>query len=255
MKIHRIVFSPTGGTQRTADIITEELGDDINNIDLTDFGIDFSELNFEQDDMAVIAVPSYGGRVPALAALRLKQINGGQARCVVVCVYGNRAYEDTLIELSDLAEESNFRVISAVAAAAEHSIIHKFAAGRPDRQDRDELCGFAKKILEKIKNNTSQKFALKIPGNRPYKESGRGGLVPEADDKCDGCGLCAEKCPAQAISKENIKITDSEKCIHCMRCVVKCPRSARKVNEAAVSAVENALSKVCSERKNNELYI
>lgn len=96
---------------------------------------------------------------------------------------------------------------------------------------------------------------LHIPGNRPYKKYGKGGLIPKADDRCTGCGLCAEKCPAQAISKENPKNTDSEKCIYCMRCVSQCPQSARKVNEAAVLAIAQAIKETCSVRKNNELYI
>ncbi len=255
MKINQIVFSPTGGTQRVADALTSELGNDINKIDLTNPKGDFSSLNIGRDDIAVIAVPSYGGRVPSLAAERLSKINGNQALCVVACVYGNRAYEDTLLELKDIAEKSGFTVISAVAAAAEHSIVRQYASGRPDSRDKEELRGFAVKILEKIKNGTSNTSVLHIPGNRPYKKFGGGGQTPKADDRCVECGLCAENCPAQAISKDNIKSADSEKCILCMRCVARCPRSARKISEAAVSAIAQAIKKACSERKSNELYI
>ena len=81
------------------------------------------------------------------------------------------------------------------------------------------------------------------------------GLVPKADNKCTGCGLCAKQCLAQAIEKENLKKTDSKKCISCMRCVVRCPQSARKVNGAMVSIASLALKKACSIRKENELYI
>ena len=147
MEVSQIVFSPTGGTQKVADIITAEWEKPVSRIDLTNPKNDYSALNISQDDIAVIAVPSFGGRVPALAAERLGKINGNQARCVIICVYGNRAYEDTLIELYDIAEQSNFKVIAAISAIAEHSIIHQYAAGRPDSMDRDELCGFAEKNL------------------------------------------------------------------------------------------------------------
>ncbi|MCI5808818.1 MAG: 4Fe-4S binding protein [Oscillospiraceae bacterium] len=80
-------------------------------------------------------------------------------------------------------------------------------------------------------------------------------MVPKANDNCVGCGLCAENCPAQAISTENLKNADKDKCISCMRCVAKCPQSARKVNAAMVSAISLMLKKACSERKNNELYL
>ncbi|MDE6280624.1 MAG: hypothetical protein K2M15_02335, partial [Oscillospiraceae bacterium] len=101
-------------------------------IDLTDAALQSTDL--DDNDLAVIAIPSFGGRVPALAAQRLAKIHGNQARCVVMCVYGNRAYEDTLVELEDLARQSGFQVIAAVAAVAEHSIMHQYAAGRPDQQ-------------------------------------------------------------------------------------------------------------------------
>lgn len=198
--------------------------------------------------------PSYGGRVPDFAAKRIKKIHGFQARCILVCVYDNRAYEDTLVELNDVAEQSGFRVVAAVSAVAEHSIMHQYAAGRPDQQDQQELHSFAGKIFDKIKNGDCASVP-QIPGNRPYKKFGGVGLVPKADNHCTGCGLCAENCPAQAISRENLKTADSKKCISCMRCVTECPKSARKVNGAMVSVAAQAIKKACSERKNNELYI
>lgn len=87
-----------------------------------------------------------------------------------------------------------------------------------------------------------------------YKKAGGVPLVPKADGKCTGCGLCAEGCPAGAISREGLKTADSRKCIACMRCVARCPQSARKVNGALVSAASLAIKKACSERKEAELF-
>lgn len=255
MRYAQIVFSPTGGTQKVSDAITEAWGNPVDRVDLSDAGSDFSKVSFEEGDAVLIAVPSYGGRVPGLAGNRLKQIHGNHAQCVIVCVYGNRAYEDTLVELQDMAEECGFRVMAAIAAVAEHSIMHQYATGRPDEQDIGELHDFAKKIRGKLENKDVTSHVLEIPGNRPYKKAGGGGLVPKADKKCVGCGLCAEECPAQAISRDHIRTADSGKCISCMRCVVRCPESARKVNDAMVSAVALAIKKACSEKKGNELFL
>ncbi len=194
--------------------------------------------------------------MPALAAERIAKINGNQAQCIIVCMYGNRAYDDTLVELNDIAKQSHFKVIAAVSAVAEHSIMHQYATGRPDQADRNELHSFAGKILKKIQAANGDAAAIpQIPGNRPYKKAGGAGLIPKANHQCNNCGLCAKNCPAQAISVENLKITDSTKCISCMRCVVQCPQSARKVNGAMVSVAALAVKKACSERKCNELFI
>lgn len=253
MKITQIVFSPTGGTERVADTITARWGAPVRKIDLTDPAVDFAAEALDAEALTLIAVPSYGGRVPAPAAERIAKLRGNQARCVVLTVYGNRAYEDTLLELSDLAAGSGFRVIAAAAAVAEHSILHQYAAGRPDPRDEEQLRGFAGRILEKLRSGAED--APAIPGNRPYRKAGGAGLVPKATKACTGCGLCAEKCPTGAISKQDPKKTDGKACISCMRCVSLCPHGARKASGLMTSIAGMAIKKACAERKSNELFL
>lgn len=253
MKLYNIVFSPTGGTQKAAALLTKALGGEATPVDLTDSKQDFSAFRLTQEDVAVIAVPSYGGRVPAVAVERLSAMQGQGARAVLVCVYGNRAYEDTLVELEDAARNAGFRVIAAVAAVAEHSIARQFAAGRPDAQDAQQLAAFGEKILEKLSaGNLSEPD---LPGNRPYKKAGGAGMVPKATRECNRCGVCAAECPVQAIPKENPAKVDEKACISCMRCVSVCPQGARKLNPLMLSAAGLMLKKVCSQRKECELFL
>lgn len=248
MSVYEIVFSPTGGTGKVARIIAEAWGADTVKIDLSRAGTDFSKYDISGGDMAVIAMPSFGGRAPAVAVERLKQLRGNGAGCAVVCVYGNRAYEDTLAEMVDAAAASGFRVVAAVAAVAEHSIMHQYAAGRPDAADARQLRDFAGQILGK----TSP--AANIPGNRPYKKAGGAGLVPKPAKACVKCGLCAENCPVQAIDASTFA-ANGKACISCMRCVERCPKKARSVSGAMVSVAALAIKKACSVRKENELYL
>lgn len=248
MKTVEIVFSPTGGTEKVANIISENLDYEIRKIDLCDYNADFSQCVINSDDTVLIAMPSFGGRAPAVAIKRLKQINGNGAECVLVCVYGNRAYEDTLAEMEDAVTESGFKVKAAIAAVAQHSIFSQYATNRPDIEDEKQLISFTLKI------KNSYATSPKIPGNRPYKQAGGKGNVPKPTKECISCGICAESCPVQAIDYKNFE-ADAEKCISCMRCVKYCPNNSRIIDREAAAVVAAAIKKACSERKENELFL
>lgn len=253
MRYVQIVFSPTGGTLKAANAVSEEWCESPEIIDLTDPNKNFSEYSLSSEDIALIALPSYGGRVPAIAAERLGKIKGGRAKCTLLCVYGNRDYDDTLVEMEDIAKACGFDVRAAIAAVAEHSIMRQYAADRPDSEDIKKLKEFSKIVPERFKNDTAEDTP-KIAGNRPYKKAAGIGLTPKANQYCVKCGLCAEKCPVQAISRENIGTADPKKCISCMRCVKICPHAARSANKAMISAASLALKKACSQRKECELF-
>ena len=87
MKCYEITFSPTGGTQKATDLLTKELSGECTAVDLTKQDADFSAAAFTAEDLAVIAVPSYGGRVPAVAVERLGTAEGKAARGRYWCAY------------------------------------------------------------------------------------------------------------------------------------------------------------------------
>ncbi len=254
MRCSLILFSPTGGTEKAAEILCSSLGGKIQTYDLSDRNFHADSFVSDESGIAVIAMPSFGGRIPAIAAERLGKIKGNGMPCAVLCVYGNRAYEDTLVEMADMAKACGFRVIAAVAAVARHSIVQQYAAGRPDAQDETNLKEIARKISLKLAQPQSEK-EFYIPGNRPYRKAGGTGLLPKANSACVNCGLCAELCPAGAIDKDSIRKSDKAKCISCMRCVARCPRSARTVNGAMVSVAAMVIKKACSVRKECEVYL
>ena len=253
MNVFEMVFSPTGGTQKVSGLVSEALDGDVATIDLTDSGFDFRSVSMTEDDVAVISVPAYAGRVPAVAVDRLSAVRGNGARAVLVCVYGNRAFEDTLVELEDVAKRAGFRVVAAVSAVAEHSVARQFAAGRPDAQDVAQLAEFAQRIRRKLLDGDAPEPF--IPGNRPYKQAGSHSMVPQATEDCVSCGACAAACPVRAIDKDDPKQVDGEACISCMRCVAVCPRGARKLDSNKLAAVTQMLSKVCVVRKECEIFI
>lgn len=255
MKITQIVFSPTGGTQKVIDILCSAWNLPTSTVDLTRPDLDFSTSQINPEDLIVIAIPSYAGRVPTLAANRLKQIQGDHAKCVLVCVYGNRAYEDTLIELFDLTKELNFEAIAAITAIAKHSIMNQFATNRPDSNDIKELQTFAHHIMDKLKSKNDDLTLKQVPGNHPYKPVKGGGIVPFASDECIECGHCVSLCPAQAISHTSAKRIDPSLCISCMRCVSVCPLQARHIDQEKLNQLISKVKEAISSRKDNELFI
>ena len=253
MKVYEIIFSPTGGTKKVADIITNKLCKDSSLIDLTDSNFDFGAVSFEKEDICVVSVPSYAGRVPQTATERLCQMKGAGAKCILTIVYGNRAYEDTMFELKDIMTEAGFQPIAAIAALAEHSIMHQFATGRPDEADCKELEAYVEKIQDKLKQEVSLEELI-VPGNKPYKPYHCVPMKPETSKACTDCGACVTACPVGAIS-EDTKELDEESCISCMRCIGVCPANARAIRKEALEALVQRVQAACQGRKENELFL
>lgn len=252
MKIHQIVFSPTGGTRRVSDILCQGIGGERIVTDLCIKSADIQLPYIHKDDLVVIAMPVFAGRVPTLAVKRLRTVSPNGAKCVVVAVFGNRAYEDALLEMRDVASEMGFRVVAAVGAVSEHSIIRKYGKGRPDADDGQTLRQFGSDILRKIQTNDCTMPS--VPGNRPYRKGGR---LPHPKGRrgCNHCGVCAAQCPTDAIPLSAPQKVDPSKCISCMKCVSACPSGVRNIGTVMNFLAALFLQKECAARKENELYL
>lgn len=202
-----------------------------------------------------MGVPSYAGRVPEMAARSLKRFLGNNTPVIIVCVYGNRAYDDTLIELKDIVEAHGFKLVSAAAVVAQHSIFPKVAEGRPDAEDIEKLHSFAAKscdILSQI-SKMSAVSRLMVNGNRPYRDTKPIPLHPEGSkEKCTSCHACAKMCPADAIDMDKLYKTDEKKCISCGRCIVVCPEHARHFGGLLYKAASWKFEKDYAEPKQPE---
>lgn len=249
--------------------------------------IDFSPLQaraekyvFDKDDIVVFGTPVIAGRVPNVLLKFLETLEGGGAMAVPIVLYGNRNFDDALIELRNILEDKGFHTIAGAAFIGEHSFSRTLAAGRPDMKDMETAAGFADdvsakilKLLEaagedsrKLTALLAEKGPVKVEGQEPlrpyYKPRDRKGnhinilkVKPKLDaDKCTGCGLCVKVCPMGSIKTEAPGIVDGI-CIKCCGCVKKCPQEALYFDDAGYLYHKEELEIQYAQRREPELFL
>ncbi|MDA3903583.1 MAG: 4Fe-4S binding protein [Desulfuromusa sp.] len=255
--VHLIYFSPTGTTRKIINAVAEGLNpEQVNCYDLT-YPIEKTEQNIV-DGIAVIGVPVYAGRVPKDCLERMAYYKAHNVPTVLIALYGNREFEDALVELRDIAITQGFNVIAAGAFIGEHSYStpeRPIAAGRPNGEDLSLAVKFGQEIAAKIELNDFN--TPEIDGNVPYKERVKfGGVAPETDaDICILCGRCAEVCPVRVITVSNAVTTQAENCIMCSACVKICPVEARPFNHPVIKERRELLIKNCSTAKRPKIFL
>lgn len=254
LQLVNLVFSPTGGTKKVSQIVEESFSTDGIFVDLTEPIFNESDVQIDPDDICLIAVPAFGGRVPKIAEKRISLLNGNNAKVILIVTFGNRDFEDSLIELQDIAISANFKPIAAIAAVTQHSIMPQFGTGRPNMADKIEIKKFTETIVDYI---YKVKFAdqLQLPGNEPYKDHHKIKIHPKGNNKCNECKECALACPVEAIDKNNPRVTDINKCISCMKCVSICKNNSRKVNKMMTYIAANKMAAEFEEVKKNQLFL
>ena len=217
-------FSPTGTTYSIAKTIAEGTGCPVAEMDLSDPNCS-AELS--ENTVLLASAPVYGGRIPAVALERISRLKGTGQKAVAVVVYGNREFDDALLELKNALTSNGFQVVAGAAFIAEHSMSRSIAAGRPDAQDEALCRRFAADVMAKADDAAP----VQVPGNTPYKELKPSAFHPAANETCTKCGTCAKGCPTGAIPLDDPSHTDNERCINCMRCVEVCPMNSRALPE------------------------
>ena len=257
MKIHAFYFSPTHTTEQLAEQVGERiknaLSGTLEKISLTKPAARGKTYSIPHEDIFLLALPVYGGRIPALLETTLRNIKGNNSQAIIIGVYGNRDFDDALLEMKDLLTENSFHVTAAGAFVGEHSFSRRLAANRPDGQDMIAASEFATKCAEKIL--AKEKTELQVKGNYPYKERNPAApIAPKTTDDCNACMICFNACPTQAISGENPKIADNKKCIKCFACVKSCPLSAKYFDDENILKATVWLENSFMDRKEPEFF-
>ncbi len=256
-KIKLVYFSPTGTTRKVLESIAKGITvEDVEHIDLTLPEGAQKTIPLFSDELAIIGAPVYGGRLPVDAISRFKKLKPSKTLAVVIVVYGNREFEDALLELKNLAVELGFYPVAGGAFIGEHSFATKdipIANERPDSLDVQKAIDFGADIKEKVTalRSADAQIDLAIPGRFPYESKMHHMVVSPVtkEEICTVCGTCASVCPTEAISINSSVSTKIELCIRCCACIKNCPTGARIWEDSKMKKIATWLSENFSTRK------
>ena len=260
--LHLIYFSPTRTTRRILEEIVKGMGREAATVtDITQPDIRSQKPPVFREGLVLMGAPVYSGRLPKDAARYFSELKAHGALAVPVVLYGNRAYEDALLELKNTAEACGFASLAAGAFIGEHSFSGQdyiIAPNRPDKADLAKAFAFGQKIaglLESIQVS-GDIGPLTVPGQFPYKEAVALGPMDfiQVTEDCYGCGVCIPACPANAIDEANRYAARPERCIYCCACIKACPPGARIMKEGFLKGIAKMLSENCSARKEPETF-
>lgn len=253
-----VYFSATGTIQKILESIAEGIADtNVEHINLTLPEKGPHTIEPFSDELVIIGAPVYGGRLPVEAVNRFKQLKASKTPVVLIVLYGNREFDDALLELKNISIELDFIPLAAGAFIGEHSFATKdtpIASGRPDKNDIGKAIAFGQKIRKKFLalESFDALSELEVPGDFPYVAGGSKPMeiAPATSGEiCTLCGMCAEVCPTAAISVKETMTTETKQCIRCSACIKKCPEDARFWNDEGMERITNWLKEKCSVRK------
>lgn len=108
-RVNLVYFSPTQTTRKTLRAMASAFSVEVKEYDVTT-NREIEIPVFGADELVIAGVPVYGGRIPLLVEPFFQGLKANGTPAAVVGVYGNRHYDDAVLELADYLREDGFVV-------------------------------------------------------------------------------------------------------------------------------------------------
>ena len=269
--VKAVFYSAAGSTEKVVTGVAEKIAVALGvPMEVYDFTLPENRTEtktYGADQLVVFGTPVYAGRVPnKMLPIVQNNFKGEGALAVPVVTFGNRSYDNGLIELRNELENNGFHTIAGAAVVCEHVFSNKLASGRPNEEDWEKLSAFAAAAAEKVRAMTEIPAPIAVRGEDPvgpyYTPLGTDGkpavflkAKPKTNEElCDKCGTCAKVCPVGSISMENLSEVNGI-CIKCQACIKKCPKGAMYFDDEAFLSHVAMLEQNYTRRAEMEVFI
>lgn len=270
-KVTAVYYSAIGSTkavtEKIAGLVAEKLGVPVSSCDYTLPDSRTETHHYSSSELVVFGTSVYAGRVPNKLLPTVQNcFKADGALAVPVVTFGNRNFDNGLIELRNELENNGFHTIAGAGIACRHVFSEKLAPGRPDETDWKAIENFAVSVAEKVMNLAEIPAPVSVRGDDPVGPyytplgiDGKPAVFLKAKPRtkaelCDQCGICVKACPMGSIDAADPSLVPGI-CIKCQACVKKCPSGAKYFDDPAFLSHVAMLEQNYTRRAEPEFFL
>lgn len=249
-----LYFSATGNSRYIAELIAEELKDEVLDLDDRIKRKDYSVLRSKKP--FVICCPIYICAMPVFLTEHLKHQKFAGNRKVYMVFTSGAGYEGTAgWKAKNIFEKKHMKYMGhADVVMPKNYVASQFTKPNDDKEIHFRIAN-ARPEAEKIANSIRYGKELKMRHVwliekaviEPFVPVWAKFMQPSAPfhttDKCIGCGKCAKVCPVNNIEIKDKKPVWKSPCAHCMACICSCPVEAVEFGNITQDKVKYHISK------------